>query len=177
MPSLQVWSGRFSQPPGLSNQDPGGEADKRALKDKFQPPDHRLNYFSHTLGWPAAQGHREWPHWSPQLRLGEEGNNRSGGLGRPLPQSMGPVAAEGGGACCSPPFLSAASSWFGGFLPSSSAWLKRKLFSQEAFGKVLSGAGTHIFLGLGGFLGLGSADSADWESPHLSWEGSRECKH
>lgn len=61
------------------------------------------------------------------------------------PSGMRPGAGEGSGACCSPPFLPAASSWFGPFLLSRSAWFKRKHLAEEAVGKVLSEAHRPMF--------------------------------
>ena len=79
MPSLLsvVWEIQPTSWPQSSGPQ-SGEADKRALKDEFQPQGHRLIIFpTHLIGL---------PHWAsgmaslgPQLILEEEGRDRFGG--------------------------------------------------------------------------------------------------
>lgn len=79
----QMWSGRFSQPPGLDQQELGGEADRGALKDELQPHGCRLIIFpTHLIdGTHGALG--TGLHWAHCRPWGKRGNDRSGSSGGP----------------------------------------------------------------------------------------------
>lgn len=147
-----MWSERFRQPPGLNHQEPGGEADKRALKDRFQPQGHRLISFPHTWlaglvgSWGGGAGNVPV---GLQLMREDQGNGGLGSCGGTSP------------GCC---LLLA-----GGFLPSRGARPRRKRATQ-GYWEASVGGPRHMFP-QGHALGGPESPRLFWED---SWEHSRD---